>query len=217
MNRQDQPVGTTGPEPVDAAGELARLRAVCRRQSEVIDGLGRRCARLREDTLALRSANARLHAELYRTLGEGSCPGPSQAARRAPPAGQIGLPAGSRAPGAARSHVGHHLRGQAPRRVITDAQLVVSELVTNSLEHAGMIRDDLLGLTIELGHGVVRLEVEDPGSRGEIVPRGPDLVTGGGFGLNVVVAVAARWGVIRDRTTRVWAELTWPADVALVR
>ena len=125
---------------------------------------------------------------------------------------RLTLPAGSRAPGAARMVLGDWLCGQAPPGVIDDAQLVVSELVTNSLEHAGVSSADTLRLSIGPVHGGVRVEVEDTGSDGVIAPRAPDLVSGGGFGLNVVAALATRWGVDRDGTTRVWAELTWPAD-----
>jgi anti-sigma regulatory factor (Ser/Thr protein kinase) len=212
MDLQEQAAGTIGREPVDADRELAGLRAVCRRQGEVIDGLGRRCATLRRGALALQSENERLRAELDRRLGTGVHRGRPGAARRGPPAGEIALPAGPRAPGAARIVLSHWLRGQAPPGVIDDAQLVVSELITNSLRHAGVGSDDVLRLAVEIHKGVVRVEVQDPGSHGVIAPRRPDLASGGGFGLNVVLALAARWGVVRDRSTRVWVELNWPTD-----
>jgi two-component sensor histidine kinase len=107
------------------------------------------------------------------------------------------------------------LQGHAPSGVIDDAQLVVTELITNSLEHAGVSPDDELGLSIELGYGWVRIEVQDPGDGGLIAPRGPDLLNGGGFGLNIVAALAAQWGAVREGSTCVWAELTWPTDAIL--
>jgi hypothetical protein len=56
------------------------------------------------------------------------------------------------------------------------------------------------------GDGVVRLEVDNPGSTGTIAAREPGL-EGGGFGLVLVDALARAWGVSRDDHTRVWAEL----------
>jgi hypothetical protein len=53
----------------------------------------------------------------------------------------------------------------------------------------------------------VRFEVTDRGRTGAIARRAPDLQRGGGFGLNVVDVLAARWGVNRDTGTRVWAEI----------
>jgi hypothetical protein len=57
----------------------------------------------------------------------------------------------------------------------------------------------------------VRLEVEDDGRTGSIARRVPDLQKGGGFGLNVVERLSARWGVDRDAGTRVWAEIAFAA------
>jgi hypothetical protein len=53
---------------------------------------------------------------------------------------EIALPTGSRAPGAARMVVRDHLSGLVTQRVLRDAELLVSELVTNSLDH-GELRD----------------------------------------------------------------------------
>jgi hypothetical protein len=51
----------------------------------------------------------------------------------------------------------------------------------------------------------VRVEVQDQGY-GPVRRRVPDLWQGG-FGLNLVELIAARWGVDHDRGTRVWFEL----------
>jgi hypothetical protein len=48
--------------PHDAESELAELRAGFRRQSQVIDGLGRRCLTLRRGAMALEAQNAALRA-----------------------------------------------------------------------------------------------------------------------------------------------------------
>jgi anti-sigma regulatory factor (Ser/Thr protein kinase) len=200
-------------EPPDPRTELVRLTATCRRQSEAIDGLGRRCLTLRRDAMTLADENSALRAALDRLEGNGLAHGSLSPRRHPTPgAGDILLPAEPRAPGAARMVITHWLRGQCPEQVVDDARLVISELVTNSVRHAGMGPDDVIRLRIELTHGGVRVQVEDPGGEGVIAPRSPDLNGGGGMGLNIVVALATRWGVVRDRRTRVWAELTWSAS-----
>jgi serine/threonine-protein kinase RsbW len=90
--------------------------------------------------------------------------------------------------------------------VIDDMQLLVSELVTNSLCHAGLGADDVVRVTASLDNGSLRLEVENPGVAGDVAARPPG-AGGGGFGLQLVAALADRWGVVRDGRTRVWVEM----------
>jgi anti-sigma regulatory factor (Ser/Thr protein kinase) len=101
--------------------------------------------------------------------------------------------------------------------VLQDAELVVSELLTNSVLHAGVTDRDVLRVHAELSRGILHLEIEDPGSDGEITPRLPDLQRGTGLGLNVVAALATRWGVTRNGNTGVWAELTWTGPASSAR
>jgi anti-sigma regulatory factor (Ser/Thr protein kinase) len=116
---------------------------------------------------------------------------------------------------AARSAVVDALKGHVDSRVLADAELLVSELVTNSVQHAGLTAGDLVRVAAAVSDGVVRLEVDNPGSTGTIAAREPDL-KGGGFGLVLVEALAHAWGVSRDDHTRVWAELVRsPATGAL--
>jgi anti-sigma regulatory factor (Ser/Thr protein kinase) len=89
--------------------------------------------------------------------------------------------------------------------VLEDLQLVVSELVTNSVKF-GPKRPITLSLTIKVD-GVVGGEVIDQGdgerAKVEIIPE-PTLA--GGWGLQLVDRVAARWGV-REGSTHVWFEV----------
>jgi anti-sigma regulatory factor (Ser/Thr protein kinase) len=89
--------------------------------------------------------------------------------------------------------------------VLEDLQLVVSELVTNSVKF-GPKRSITLQLQIASG-GVVAGEVIDQGdgerARIEITPE-PSL--DGGWGLYLVDRVATRWGV-REGSTHVWFEV----------
>ena len=98
------------------------------------------------------------------------------------------------------------LRGRVPALVLKDAELVVSELVTNSVCHSGA-SDGAVVVQVGLTGTMVRLEVEDPGRGGVIAPRAPDL--GGGFGLNLVQGLSERWGLKRVAAggTRAWAQL----------
>ncbi|WP_217915912.1 ATP-binding protein [Miltoncostaea marina] len=105
------------------------------------------------------------------------------------------------APGRARRGLEHL---GLPRRVLDDAAIVLSELVTNCVVHGG-------GGDIE-----VRLEV-GPTLRLEVGDGGPGFTPGpldmpldglqGGRGLPLVEALTARWGVDARGGFRVWAEL----------
>lgn len=122
---------------------------------------------------------------------------------------EVSLPLDARAPGAARI-VMEVLRGRVSQAVVEDAQLVVSELVSNSVRHSGAPAGELVVVRVQLTGTMVRLEIENPGHTGVIAPRAPDLKAGGGFGLNLVQALSERWG--RERLavggTRVWTQLS---------
>jgi two-component sensor histidine kinase len=81
--------------------------------------------------------------------------------------------------------------------------LVVTELVTNSVKHAGAAPE----LTLDWDGARLRVEVFDEGE-GRPVRRKADMTATSGRGLALVDAVADRWGVIeRDAGKAVWAEL----------
>jgi hypothetical protein len=87
-------------------------------------------------------------------------------------------------------------------------ELVVSELVTNSLRHSGTPAGASVIVGVALTPDTIRLDVEDTGHRGAIAPRPVDPETSGGFGLNLVEALSERWGMERVRAgTRVWVQL----------
>ena len=149
--------------------------------------------------------------------------GPSQGAR----AGQAAVPAADvclacvlacvpAAPTVARSAVAHALTGRVDGRVLADAELMVSELVTNSVQHAGLGADDFVRIGAAVTEGVLRLEVDNPGAAGIVAPRDPDSERSG-FGLRIVETLADAWGVSRKGTTRVWVELAcWPPPTDLL-
>jgi anti-sigma regulatory factor (Ser/Thr protein kinase) len=119
---------------------------------------------------------------------------------------EVSIAVDAAAPAAARRALRSWLGERASERVVLDAPLVVSELVTNSVRHAGVPDAAIVRICARLAEGTLRLEVQDPGTAGAVAQRMPDHDRGGGFGLNIVDALATRWGVERESATLVWAE-----------
>ena len=88
-----------------------------------------------------------------------------------------------------------------------DLRLLVSELVTNSVLHAGLDTRSWVGIWCHVDPRVTRVEVTDPGSARLPEPRLPDPDDVSGRGLYMVRSLADRWGVASDGATRVWFEL----------
>ena len=75
---------------------------------------------------------------------------------------EVVVASGLDAPAAARAATAW-LSPQVADQVLDDAQLLVSELVTNSVRHAQLAVDATVRVSVEICDGFVRLEVEDPG------------------------------------------------------
>ena len=103
----------------------------------------------------------------------------------------------------ALGEVSDHL---TPRR-LEDAQLLVSELVTNAIRHAGLEEADTIKLVVETGDRALRIEVCDSGTGFELAEPEPDPARPSGWGLYLVRELSDRWGVERNEETRVWFEL----------
>jgi hypothetical protein len=78
------------------------------------------------------------------------------------------------------------MAGHVTETMLADAQLLVVELVANSVRDADAPADAVVSVRAQVAADVLRLEVEDRGSSGSIARRAPDLQHGGGFGLNLV-------------------------------
>jgi len=79
--------------------------------------------------------------------------------------------------------------------------LLTTELLANSIKHAGDVGDIHLAATLEPGYA--RVEILDAGPGFD-----PKVRQGGsGFGLRLVDKLATRWGVERARGTLVWFEV----------
>src|SRR3954454_18812281 len=108
------------------------------------------------------------------------------------------VPGGPEAPSVAREELLRRLAGRVPRRVLDDAGLLVSELVTNSILHGRVGADGVLGLRLALRGERVRVEVSDagPGFDPKVSQSGPD--EPGGYGLFLVTQLADAWGISPD-------------------
>ena len=85
---------------------------------------------------------------------------------------------------------------------------LVSELVTNSVEHAECVSVTVL---LIYGDGVLRLEVRDQDAAHIPVLKHPEPSDLGGRGLVIVQALSDRWGVrVTDSGKAVWCEFALP-------
>lgn len=95
-----------------------------------------------------------------------------------------------------------------PPRLLEAATLLLSELVTNSVRHAGLRPGDTIDVRVEWNGRRLRVEVSDPGP-GFVPPAMPRgrLPRPGGLGLVIVDRLANRWSVRRQPRTSVRFEL----------
>ena len=95
--------------------------------------------------------------------------------------------------------------------IVDDAALLVSEVVSNSVQHAGLDTSDAIEVRIRGSRSMLHVDVIDAGPGFEPDPRPqPDVRPGkdDGWGLWLVDQLSTRWGVERgETTTRVWFDL----------
>ena len=123
------------------------------------------------------------------------------------------LSGGPDAAAAARNAVLEGLGSGVPQRAVEDIMLVVSELVTNAVRHAGAGADESIDVRVARSPRAVRIEVEDAKPALEPKQLGRDeRPAAGGLGL-VVVDALCEWGTEHyDRHKTVWAE--YPLEAA---
>lgn len=124
---------------------------------------------------------------------------------RAPDGLRLQLAPDAQAPRTAR----HAVAGLAvvPGDDAETVKLLVTELVTNSVRHAGLPADQPILLAVRRLGTVLRVAVTDDGPGFEHEPGQPLPLVAGGRGLLLVERLSDRWGVTRGRGTCVWFEL----------
>jgi anti-sigma regulatory factor (Ser/Thr protein kinase) len=96
-----------------------------------------------------------------------------------------------------------------------DIRLLITELVTNSVRHAGIDSGDVLTLTLTVSDEKLRAEVHDGGAPFKPVAVVPAHATGRGWGLVLVDRIADRWGVEGEAGKYVWFEIDRPSGAAI--
>ncbi len=95
---------------------------------------------------------------------------------------------------------------------IDEAEIVVSELVSNALRHAKPLADGAIRVRWKTKGGVVEVEVSDGGGPSTPRPAPPVLWSTSGRGLRIVRSLAHEWGVTEEKSGRtVWASLGGPS------
>ena len=103
--------------------------------------------------------------------------------------------------------------GQLEEDVIERSALVATEVVTNSVMHAGLTAAQPIDLNIQALAGCLRIEVTDEGTAGfdpVVTPPYPGQNSGRGFWM--VDQLTDRWGVDFTHSTRVWSEFDLDAN-----
>ena len=110
------------------------------------------------------------------------------------------------APAAARRAL-DRLGGQLEEDVIERGALVVTEVVTNSVKHAGLTATQPIDLNIQVFPRSLRIEVTDDGTAGfdPVVTR-PHPGQDSGRGFWIIDKLTDRWGVDFPHSTHVWCE-----------
>jgi anti-sigma regulatory factor (Ser/Thr protein kinase) len=172
------------------------------RREATIEGLTVALSGLRRGAAALKAENHQLRGEVGQLRRNGVV-SPPEFGRLV----EIAVPTGARAPGAARRVVAHCLSRLVTPGILDATQLLVSELVTNSVRHAELDTRDTVLMRIYVAAESLRVEVENPGAAGVVALHRPDREVGRGFGLQLLELVATRWGVRRARSTTVWFDM----------
>jgi anti-sigma regulatory factor (Ser/Thr protein kinase) len=119
------------------------------------------------------------------------------------------LAGGPYAPTAARLAI-DGLDNRLDSVLLSDVRLLVSEVVTNSVKHAGAGPEDSITMEVVIRADAVRIEVSDFGEGFEPPTPNPDPDQDAGWGLFLVEQIADRWGVRSEGGTSVWFELARP-------
>jgi anti-sigma regulatory factor (Ser/Thr protein kinase) len=108
------------------------------------------------------------------------------------------------APAQARRIIAEELSSRLPAGMVTEIQLMVSELVTNGLVHGGREANAPVMLDVCV-NGEVQCRVSDQGAKFAARLNRTPSVQLGGWGLRVVEELSDRWGMqCSPQRTEVW-------------
>lgn len=177
---------------------------------------------------ALRFVNVRPGGRLRaHALQDGAAPGPPGQGRAAdgrPPliaahptdrtaAWHFDIRGGSGGPRIARHALRRILRGRVDFGASEDAELMLSELATNSVRHGGADERSTIELRVALSPALVRVEVADPLGGFDAPSGSDDPQREFGRGLPLIDALATSWDVEGSPGGRAWFEIErwrWP-------
>jgi anti-sigma regulatory factor (Ser/Thr protein kinase) len=114
---------------------------------------------------------------------------------------------GARAASDARSGLTAELAARVSEDCLRDVHLIVSEIVNNSVLHGRVDEDGWIAIDLSFAESSVRVAVRDSALRGDPRLREPDYEDGGGFGLFLVDALSAAWGIEHEPVLTIWFEL----------
>src|SRR5829696_10171320 len=115
---------------------------------------------------------------------------------------------GATAARCARRAVREELKDALPQRRLADVELLVSELATNSVRHAGCDDSAELSMEAAVEGDRVLVQLYDPGHGfEEHTPTPPARGSAGGYGLVLLDRLSDRWGVQRENGFSVWFEV----------
>jgi two-component sensor histidine kinase len=110
----------------------------------------------------------------------------------------------------ARYTVTDGLGDEVPQRTVEDVLLVISELVTNAVRHAGAGSGDVIDVCVTNRGETLLIEVVD--REPAAAPKMRDDDAPGGMGLVVVSGLCTDWGTKQQRGHKtVWAEYSLEA------
>ncbi|GAC1420663.1 MAG: hypothetical protein NVSMB57_14590 [Actinomycetota bacterium] len=113
---------------------------------------------------------------------------------------QLSLEPDASAPGSARRFTVRILQGWQCHQMVETAELLVSELVTNAVKHAGT----KIELRVSLRRRAIRFDIIDL-SPSQALPGNPEAGSLSGRGLRIVGSLALEWGTSAlDQGKSVW-------------
>lgn len=122
------------------------------------------------------------------------------------PSMHVCLPSDFRAARAARQSI-RSLEPYVPEEKIQDLNLLVSELVTNSVKHGSLMQDQAIEIDANPTERGIKIEVSNPGRADMTNKIEQRAMAESGWGLLLVTKIASRWGMSMNGSTHIWFEL----------